>query len=70
LKNPVKNIWVVEFGLIACVSVIPLALICGHIRGIPFPWRLIDCSFGVFGFIPLAFTRKLILDLQRPNLSS
>jgi hypothetical protein len=31
----------------------PLALICGPIRGIPFYWQLIDCSFGFFGMIPL-----------------
>lgn len=40
-------------GLIACVGVIPLAFIAGEIRGIPWGWRLIDCAFGVFGFIPL-----------------
>ncbi len=49
-KNPVKNIWVVQFGLIACILVIPFAFVAGHFRGIPFGWRLIDCSFGVFGF--------------------
>ncbi|MBN1485201.1 MAG: hypothetical protein JXA37_10800 [Chloroflexia bacterium] len=40
LRDPIRNIWVVEFGMIACVLVIPLALICGPIRGIPFFWRL------------------------------
>jgi hypothetical protein len=63
LKDPVRNIWVVEFGMIACLMVIPLALICGSIRGIPLYWRLIDCSFGVFGIIPLAVVRKMILNL-------
>lgn len=48
--NPTKNIWVIEFGLIACALVIPFAFIAGHFRGIPFGWRLIDCSFGVVGF--------------------
>lgn len=67
LRDPVKNIWVVEFGMIACLLVIPLALICGPIRGIPFYWRLLDCSFGVFGLIPLAIVRKLILDLERTD---
>lgn len=52
-RDPVKNIWVIEFGMIACVLVLPLAFIAGHFRGIPLGWRLIDCSFGVFGFIPL-----------------
>ena len=60
LRDPVKNIWVVEFGMIACVLVIPLALICGPIRGIPFFWRLMDCAFGVIGIIPLWLARHYI----------
>ena len=52
-KDPIKNIWVIEFGLIDCVLIFPLAFIAGHFRGIPIGWQLFDCSFGVFGFIPL-----------------
>ena len=65
LRDPVRNIWVVEFGMIACLLVIPLALICGPIRGIPFGWRLLDCSFGVVGLIPLAIVRRLILSIDQ-----
>ena len=54
-RDPVGNAWVVKTGLFACAAVIPLAMICGTIRGIPFYWRLIDCSFGVFGAIPLLY---------------
>jgi len=53
IRDPVKNVWVIQWGAIACILVIPLALICGAARGIPFEWRLIDCSFGVVGIIPL-----------------
>lgn len=68
LRDPVRNIWVVEFGMIACLLVIPLALICGPIRGVPFWWQLLDCSFGVVGLIPLAMTRKLIRSIPgQPN---
>ena len=35
IKDPVRNIWVIEWGMMACALVIPLALICGPIRGIP-----------------------------------
>ncbi|HUQ66586.1 MAG TPA: hypothetical protein VM101_10540 [Flavitalea sp.] len=52
-RDPVRNIWVIEFGMIACVLIFPLAFIAGSLRGIPWGWILIDCSFGVFGFIPL-----------------
>ncbi|MFC1854045.1 hypothetical protein ACFL27_28005, partial [candidate division CSSED10-310 bacterium] len=38
LRDPVKNIWVIEFGIIACILIVPLAMICGPIRGIPFFW--------------------------------
>jgi len=64
LIDPIKNIWVIEFGMIACVLVIPLALICGHIRGIPFFWRLIDCSFGVVGIVPLWICRNYIKQMR------
>ncbi|PZR33915.1 MAG: hypothetical protein DI538_17355 [Azospira oryzae] len=49
LRDPVKNKWVIEFGLIACVAIFPLAMIAGAVREIPFFWRLLDCSFGVIG---------------------
>jgi len=65
LRDPVRNIWVIDFGLIACVGVIPLALICGPLRGIPFYWQLIDCSFGVVGFIPLWICRRYILEYEK-----
>lgn len=58
LRDPIKNVWVIEAGMIACVLVIPLAMIFGPIRGIPFFWRLFDCAFGVFGIIPLWFVRR------------
>jgi hypothetical protein len=52
-RDPVRNRWVILFGLIACAGILPLALIAGPVRGIPFYWRLIDCSFGVFGAVVL-----------------
>lgn len=52
-KDPVRNIWIIQFGLIACLLIVPVALIAGSIRGIPWYWQLIDISFGVFGSIPL-----------------
>lgn len=65
LRDPVRNIWVVQFGMIACAMVIPLALIAGEVRGIPFGWRLIDCSFGVFGIVPLWICYREIRRLER-----
>ena len=63
MLDPVRNVFVLRAGVWACVLVWPLALICGPIRGIPFYWRLVDCSFGVLG-LPLLWyclylTRRL-----------
>jgi hypothetical protein len=68
LIDPVRNKWVIQFGLISCVGVLALALIAGPIRGIPLPWRLIDCSFGVFGSIPLLIALRHTEHLQRGSL--
>ncbi len=57
--DPVRNIWILKAGIIACVLVIPLALTCGAVRQIPVGWRLIDCSFGAFGVIPLIYSLRL-----------
>ena len=66
LKDPVKNKWVIEFAMIACILIIPFAFIAGSFRQIPLGWRLIDCSFGVLGLIPLWICKKKIelLELQ------
>ena len=65
LRNPVKNVWVLEFGMIACVLILPYAFAFCTLRGIPYWWALIDCSFGVFGFIPLWVCRRKALQLEK-----
>jgi hypothetical protein len=64
LKDPLKNIWVIEASMIISILIFPLAFIAGSIRGIPFYWQLIDCSFGFFSVLILWPTRKLILKLE------
>ena len=64
--DPVANAWVLKIGLVACAGVFPLALICGPIRGIPLYWRFIDCSFGVFGSLPLFYCLRLTRRLAVP----
>lgn len=64
IKDPIKNIWVIQFGMIACLMVFPLAFIAGSIRGIPFFWQLIDCSFGVFGFLLLWIIYRKVKSLE------
>jgi hypothetical protein len=67
LVNPVRNAWVLYAGLISCVLVVPLALVCGPLRGIPLYWCLIDCSFGLVGAIPLLYCVHLTRLMQRPR---
>ena len=65
LRDPVRNIWVLHWGLIACVGIVPLALIAGAIRGLPWFWQLIDISFGVGAAIPLIIAIVLTRRLER-----
>jgi hypothetical protein len=65
--DPIRNKWVITFGLIGCAGVIPLALIAGHFRGIPVSWRLVDCCFGIFGSVPLLLCRRSIVALERED---
>ncbi|MBC8336941.1 MAG: hypothetical protein ISR59_10660 [Anaerolineales bacterium] len=70
VKDPIQNRWVIEFGMIACVLIIPYALILGHFRGIPMLWRMIDMLFGILGIIPLYFARKMTLELESEFISA
>ena len=67
LVNPFRHVANLWCGVAACLGVIPLALICGPIRGIPLYWRLIDCSFGVVGIIPLLYCIALIRRASPPG---
>jgi hypothetical protein len=69
LRHPTRNRWLFDFGLIACVMVIPYALIMGSFRGIPLWWKLIDCSFGVLGAIPMILCRRYVQELESLNMN-
>jgi len=64
LRDPVRNKWIIDWAILSCVLVLPLALIAGPIRGVPFFHQLIDCSFGLIGLIPLFIVRKDIRRLE------
>ena len=63
-REPVRYEGVLKVGIAASLLVIPLAFICGPIRGIPVVWRLIDCSFGILCLLPLAFALRKIRQLD------
>lgn len=69
-RHPQGNAWVLKMGLVCCAGVIPLAFICGALRGIPLYWRLVDCSFGVSGALPLLYCLHLLRRLREGTSSA
>ena len=65
IRNPLRNRWVVEAGMIACALVIPYAIVFGQVRGIPIFWRAIDALFGIVGIIPLWYVRRQLVRLEQ-----
>ncbi len=65
LRDPVRNDWLITWGIMACLLVLPWAWGFGLARGIPWGWRLIDCSFGVGGLVPMLLIRRDVLELKR-----
>lgn len=64
-RDPIRNAWVLHVGMIACIGVFILAFASAGVRGIPIFWTLIDCSFGLFGIIPLIIVQRWINRLER-----
>jgi hypothetical protein len=64
--DPVKHKANLVIGMISCATILPLAFICGPIRGIPFFHQLIDCSFGVIG---IAFLFFILTHINKLNPS-
>lgn len=64
-RDPVRNKWIIEWAMLACISVLPLALIAGNIRDIPWFHIVIDCCFGIFGLVPLGIVRRWIHKLEK-----
>ena len=65
LLDPRSGRAAIYAGIVACIGVIPLALICGAVREIPLWWRLIDCSFGAVGILPLLYCLRLLRQIER-----
>ena len=65
LRDPRRNLWVIEAGMIACLLVVPYALVMGQVRGIPLFWRAIDTLFGILGIVPLWIARRQLLRMPQ-----
>jgi len=70
LRDPVRNEWIVTFGLIASAGIFVLAMVAGPVRGIPWFWTVVDCAFGVGCGVPLLVCRRDIRELAAPVTQS
>jgi hypothetical protein len=53
MRDPRRNIWIVQCGLIMCALVPVLAGICVPLRGLPRYWFWIDFAFAPGAALPL-----------------
>lgn len=67
IKDPVRNKWIIECGLIMCALIPVLAGICIPIRGLPLRWFWIDCAFAPAAGIPLWIALINIKRLENKN---
>lgn len=56
-KRYIANVYI---ACIACVATIPILLVCGSIRGIPWFHQIIDAMFGCIALLPLSILIKKI----------
>jgi hypothetical protein len=52
-RDPVRNVWIVQCGLLMCLGVPILAAVCVPLRGLPWRWFLVDCAFAPAAGLPL-----------------
>jgi hypothetical protein len=57
-RDPVRNKWVIQCGLIMCCLIPILAGICIPLRGIPFWWFFIDFAFAPAAALPLTIALR------------
>jgi len=53
MRDPVRNVWIVQCGLIMCALIPILAGICIPLRGIPLIWFWFDFAFAPAAALPL-----------------
>jgi hypothetical protein len=68
VNDPRRYSWVITYGMIACISVIPFAIVFGAIREIPIFWRIVDTLFGLGGLLVLLILRRQLKALDSSNV--
>jgi len=64
IRDPVRNKWIVQCGLIMCALIPVLAGICIPVRGLPWCWFWIDFAFAPAAAWPLWIALKDIRDAE------
>ncbi|MBN2210401.1 MAG: hypothetical protein JW709_03315 [Sedimentisphaerales bacterium] len=65
MRDPVRNIWVVQCGLIMCALIPVLAGICIPLRGLPLCWFWADFAFAPAAAVPLWIALRDIRKAER-----
>lgn len=69
-RDPVRNKWIVQCGLIMCALIPILALICIPIRQIPWFWFCFDFAFAPAAAIPLYIALRDIKRAEREAMDA
>ena len=64
IRDPVRNVWVVQCGLIMCALIPVLAGICVPLRGLPSCWFWIDVAFAPAAALPLWIALRDIRQIE------
>ena len=59
-RDPVRNQWVINFGLVGCLAILLLAAIAGPLRGVAVSWRMVNACFALACALPLLLCRHYL----------
>lgn len=65
LKDPIKNEWIIQWGMIASALSVIMALGWERLRGIPLWWSCIDAAIAIVAFIVLWLCNNWIKELKK-----
>ena len=68
-RDPVRNVWIVQCGLIMCVLVPVLAAVCVPLRGLPLRWFWVDTAFAPAAGLPLWIALRDIRRVEQATRS-
>jgi len=63
-RDPIKNIWVIDFGIIVSLLILPVAFILGYQSEVPIWWTLIDYTFGIISAALLLYIKHLVNQME------